>query len=88
MTLPINNNTQMELLPILSFSILSCSSLLYYLSSFSMLLTLFHNINLIIIIYSILSLKLGLNMCLAHQVSVKFGISLSSKFLTNLVIHL
>jgi len=53
-----------------------------------MLLTLFHNINLIIIIYSILSLKLGLNMCLAHQVSVKFGISLSSKFLTNLVIHL
>jgi len=31
---------------------------------------------------------LGLNMFLVPQVSVKFGISLSSKLLTNLVLHL
>jgi len=33
-------------------------------------------------------LQLGLNMFLVPQVSVKFEISPSSKFLTNLVIHL
>jgi len=38
--------------------------------------------------YMFLSLKIGLNMFLVPQVSVKFWISLSLKLLTNLILHL